>query len=133
MLRPTPRLNNTALTETTCHRCRLPILTGWDDTHMAQQVQLHPALINHTNATAALHLGHPVTAIQGSHQTGFRASHTWHPNQLDYLIHTRSERGRNFMVWHTCHLPQLNYQPIPAPREPTEEFDLFNQEPAPPF
>ena len=125
----TPRLNSTRLTETTCHRCRLPILTGWDNALMAQQVRLHPATITFTSAQAALHLGHPITQITGNHQTGFRANHTWHPTETERFTYTRTERTRTFMVWHQCdNLPHLPYQPIPAPTpaEP-DTYDLFNQ------
>lgn len=124
----TPRLNTTRLTDSQCGRCRLPILTGWDNALMAQQVKLHPATISFTSAQAALHLGHPVTNVTGNHTTGWRANHTWQPREVEHLQFTRTERAKTFMVWHQCgNLPHLPYQPIPAPTAPTVEPDLFNQ------
>lgn len=124
-----PRPNNTHLTDDHCPRCHLPILTGWDDELAAQHVRLHPATIDHTNAVAALLLGHNITEVRGSHEKGWIAFQSWHGFQVETLQFSRERRNKNFMVWHSCHPLRLTYQPIPAPvaSEPVEP-DLFNQE-----
>lgn len=132
------RENHCRLSATICRRCGRDILAGDDAPMLSQIVKTIPAPVDHTNAVAALYLGHPVTEVTGSHAAGFRAGGgSYQPRDVDKLAFDRHKRNKQFLVWHDCHRqPRLAYQLAPPPEPEPDEFDLFNQppvEPSPPY